>query len=658
MKRFLPIFAVTVIFLILQLATLKDYGINWDAPFRMIRGQIFLDELTLRKTEFLSGLSPMLIFPGEFATRFDFLDGEESRRTERQIRVPTAGRKSFYEDGRFAKYFLSYMGGHPPLTDILAAVTNRVFYQTLSVFSDIDSYKVAYVLLAAIGVFIVGAFTYELTGSIGAGIIAGLVLGLYPLFFGDAHINMKDPAEASFFAGAIWAFWHFVKDNNYKWFIAFWVFVALAFTTKWNVLFLPAILIPWLTLTRRKLVWSKLIVFTFAGVLSVLAFFMLIWPVVWNQKLNLLIGVVQGYQSLGLRSDSLFQPFLPTVLLIFQTPEIVLILFITGVYGIFNKKFAFKFKEEWLLGLWILIPILRVSLPHFFFYLGIRQIMEVLPAMAILAGFGFWLLMRNFPKFAHPIILICLIGLIWPIWSFHPNENLYFNLFIGGFSGAKKQRLVDQKLSYGNVYKQVAEYLNLQSERNARVAFLDGPMFALSPLFLRSDIRLAPKFFSGFSQKGEYIVARSYPDLPHVFSAFYPQRFLKPIHKISLQGETLVTIYKNDPKHSLTKIETGTIEVPNFEKNSISLGKEVKIKSLIVSRAPEFCIKENSHFYDSVIRFLPSGFDFLPLERMELPQREREIFIPGESASAIEITPLNPKSCFNIGKVTRINYLK
>ncbi len=153
--------------------------------------------------------------------------------------------------------------------------------------------------------------------------------------------------------------------------------------------------------------------------------------------------------------------FYPGYLLLVQTPEIILLLSAVGIIGswVGNKKTA---GAGWLLLLWLIIPIIRISLPGVWFYNGFRQIMEVLPALAILTGLGIGFLMhvilrrqlallRSGPKnlisrmrsfdllgmTGSILILILIFSLLaYPIIHLFPNENLYFNSLAGGGKGA------------------------------------------------------------------------------------------------------------------------------------------------------------------------------------------------------------------------------
>ena len=73
-------------------------------------------------------------------------------------------------------------------------------------------------------------------------------------------------------------------------------------------------------------------------------------------------------------------------------------------------------------------------------------------------------------------------------------------------------------------------------------------MTAISPIWLRSDIRLG-SYFSGYEQKGEYIITIVYPAPPKVFPYLYLERFLNPIYEIKANNLTIAKVYQNLPNY-------------------------------------------------------------------------------------------------------------
>src|SRR5687768_15344819 len=149
MNKYIIPLSLALAFFLVGLFTLSDYGIIWGAPHRMIRGQVYLDKiLGTNVNGKVKQVSPIIIEPGEYMSRFDPLDGEGItlvKLPERPLFEINKG-ESFYTDSSYKQMF-SKVEGHPPLIDILGALSNRIFYSTLGILDDIRSQQVVYLLI-------------------------------------------------------------------------------------------------------------------------------------------------------------------------------------------------------------------------------------------------------------------------------------------------------------------------------------------------------------------------------------------------------------------------------------------------------------------------------------------------------------------------------
>lgn len=655
MQKYL--FSITLAFLLLivEIITLPDYGINWDSPFRFLRGQAFVHYFLTGQKNFKTSAKKFLVLikPGEFISRYS-------------LNVWEGGKRAKDWDGH---YFIDQeVAGHPPLIEELS-----VFYHNSPL------------LFSSIGIFIVAIFAYEITSSWLAALVAGVSLALFPFYFAESHLNIKDPVQASFFAGSIWAFWHWVKSNKLRWFGVFGVFVALALAVKWNIIFLPLMLLPWLFIIRkteefRK--WFKLGRLGKLGGLGILGVFLFstaIWPYLWVDPVNRLINVFKFYFEVG-GSLERAQPagfilpggfnIFPILLLVSQTPEIILALIIAAII-LSNHFNSDRLKTQALLLLWLAVPVIRQVVPHTTFYAGIRQFMEVLPVMAILAGIGVGYLSSKFKVQSAKwvIALVVFVVLLIPIIKYHPYENLYYNSLAGGFKGASQKNLVDWALDYGSSYKAGVNWLNDHAEKNSKLAFDTGTMFALLPSWLRSDIQLSSDNFSGFDQKGEYLMLRLNPLAPNVFIYWHPRIFLKPVKEIMVDGVAILSIYRNDPKfikEDFKKEETNH----NFSLKSVGsgveldLGKKVRVTKLKLIGVNKECLQQRLSSSADAMTFLEQedndlkgGKLYSLNERKDLGNGEVEYWFPAVWARYIRIFPQKSDSCFISGRISSISFL-
>ena len=728
MKKYFTAFLVASAFFLAGVFTLSAYGLNWDTPYRLLRGQAFVPFFSTGQTSYKNEdtrTSPFLIKPGEFLSRINFLSGEgpkPAKLSERPLprleykEYEQGSRTSFYKHSAWdPKYYLSgEEPGHLPLPEEGAAFFNRLFWGELGWFGDIESHQLFFVLISSLGIFIVSIFAFQITHSIGSGqagswlaaVVAGLSLGLYPLFFSESHFNLKDPLQASFFAGSVWTFWNWVRSGKLGWFAGFGVFVALALAIKWNIGFLPIIVLPWLFLIRKTEQFNKwfkikkLLISTFLFLLFTFLFLILIWPTSWQDPIGWLSYLPYFYFDNGIGTDHI-QPegfvifgfnLFDLASFLTQTPEVVLILGGIGLFwGIRGFK-GEKLKVGFLLVLWLCVPLVRTMIPGVRNYSGLRQIMEVLPAMAVLAGLGAEYINQKLKiKYQNYIsrnkillfdLLFCIFIftlLIIPIIRLHPNENLYFNAFVGGINGASKHNLIDLMVSYGNVYKQAAIWINENASKDSNLTILEGHDYALSPLWLREDISISPNHFSGLDKKGEYIfVLRSHHNQPS-FARSYPEIFLNPVHQIKVDGVSFLSIYQNSEKFTKSKFKeesstsdfkVHTVKYPGGSFIDLDLGQNLLVTRIILENASPIC-KDMYNFalIDETITFIPedenknlqsAGLEDSLYSLQERKRRDDgrvEYNFPAVKARLVRIYPKYQHSCFITGKISSVSYL-
>src|SRR5258708_13863330 len=147
MKQYLRLLAILIVpslSFIIGVATLSHYGINWDEPYHYRRGQAFLQY-------FLTGSKTYNNIPKYPPLRGDsdnpnFRDGQkifEAVQKNPSLSNPNF-RKSIYQDDSWdGKFFIDIENtyGHPPLNDVLSAVSNKIFYQQLGILGALESSK-------------------------------------------------------------------------------------------------------------------------------------------------------------------------------------------------------------------------------------------------------------------------------------------------------------------------------------------------------------------------------------------------------------------------------------------------------------------------------------------------------------------------------------
>lgn len=591
LKKSLGIF-LAVIFLLIGVLTLSDYGLNVDESIHFNRGQAFLRYLLTGKKDY-SDLPSQPLHRG-------LLD-------DKIVETKKEDKRSLFQSSNqdMNWFFLNEprRRGHPASSDVLAALTNVVFFQKLKVLGDLEAHHLFSLAISAFLVFLIFVFAQEAYGGI-AGLAAALALATYPLFLGESRFNVKDPPEAFFYTATLFTFWKGVKEKKAKYFLLSAFFFGWAMGTKFNIFFLAFTILPWLLILfwknirrlsfkiPKKIIWALLaapfiIGFIFFGTN----------PSLWNDLIDEFLKIVNYYRKIGgFAGARSAQPgflwrninFYPILTVFYTTPLVTLSFSIIGILVAFWRWRKEKYKTSLLIFLWFLVPVLRVTIPSASIYGGLRQIMEYIPAMAVLAGLGAESLRKliiNNLKFkiknkknclsliTYYLLLITFCFSFLPITikmiRIHPNQNVYFNPLIGGLAGAAQKNYPYYSDTMGNVYLQGIKWMNKNAEENVKLALPIGNITNLPWIKIREDIRFNNGFTSFIIRLGEYVMDTFYQDKMQNYRTWYYRRYLDPVYEVKVEGVPLLKIWKNDEEHLRPGFLT-TVE----NKPQLSLDKE------------------------------------------------------------------------------------
>ncbi len=583
---------IPILFLVIGVITLPHYGFNSDEPFHFYRGQAYLHffltgnkdykdlppypRANQKRCQQAPLSSDCQISPPSPSDTTDFLGNDQTyeRVTKKNADSNLQLRRSFFQhDAVSFNEVIQKEDGHPPLGGILAALTNRIFYQNLKIMPDVESHHLAEILLSFFVLAGVAIFTYFEFGLF-VSLVSTFAIATYPLFFAESHFNVKDPPETVFFGLTIITFYYAIVKERWRLMIVAAIFAGMALGIKFNILFLPFILGPWLLLIfiqgnlkfhkkNKKLFLSLL----FFPVVTLLVFYIL-WPYLWPDPLGNIQKNIAFYKSSGLGTPSELKNFIfykinlfPITWIVTTTPLPVLILSLVGTFYSLAKLITVRNSVYLLLLLWLWVPIIRVSLPNFAIYGGIRHIMEFVLPLGIMTGLGaltLWQLLKKIihsPTQALILIITLLISFavfnVWELIRLHPNENVYFNQLIGGLKGAREKNIPFWGNSYGNAYLQGVNWLNENAEPQAKLGLPVATMANLPRLSLRSDIFFNNGFWSGPNRVGEYEMEQTH-DFPQKswYSFAYYETYLNPVYEVKVDGVPILKIWKNDLQHT------------------------------------------------------------------------------------------------------------
>ena len=548
---------VAIIFFVAGLLTLSDYGINWDTVNHLPRGQAYLNYFLTGNKDFSNRPPYFAGWPGPEGDGGWYWQNPDNLLFDPDRPKSEITSRSMYESPWAPMtYFLNNDSGHPPLSDIMSSIFNRVLFGKLRLVNDVDSYRVYGVLLAAVLVGLIFYWVGEIYGGF-AGFIAALSLALYPLFWSESHFNTeKDIPETVYWSFFLFSIWKSVRKKSWKWMLVSGIFFGLALGTKFNILFVGFVILPWLLIKTPRIIIQKwFVVSSFLAMLIGLTILVSSWPYLWADPVAKLLEVLNFYKTIGTTTatDPRFLGPLgintyPIQWILFTTPIIILALSFLGI--VFTKKD----RTYFLFLFWLAVPIGRVVWPGTSIYGGVRQLMEYIPALAIFAGVGAKKLLVVCPKHLRlmlmDVILLPFVLLVLNLYKIHPNENVYFNQLIGGLAGAKEEGIPYAGFSFGAPYRQVASWLNQNASPGALVTFAYELIPNIPRIFLRRDLNLHDNNNSGYLRKGEYVITLAYEGTDkRSYIDMYLDRFIEPVYQVKVDGVSILKIWKNDSEH-------------------------------------------------------------------------------------------------------------
>jgi len=347
--------------------------------------------------------------------------------------------------------------------DNFTALVNRVFHIENEFL--VRHYTGAFFFLLLL--LFSGLVAKQLTDSYWSSVIAVLAIVFMPRVFGQAFGNLKDIPFATGYVAGIYMIIRFLKElPRPRWSTAILLGLAIAFTSSVRIggfiLFayfalFAAIYFVLKPFELKQIVSTKPCFVGLMGQLTVIVIIgyfagLLFWPYalqnVWTHPLESLsvmehykVSIRQIFQGNLLWSTQLPRYYLFLWLLI-STPEFIFLGL--GVFlFFFIRKLRFKsitfntvFFES-LVAFTFFFPVIYVVVIHSNLYSGVRQMIFVLPVLAILSAVAFFnLLHSDFKKkIKYPVFILFLVLMLLPLKHqarTFPVDYVYFNSITGG----------------------------------------------------------------------------------------------------------------------------------------------------------------------------------------------------------------------------------
>lgn len=495
-----------------------------------------------------------------------------------------------------------------------------------------------------------------------------------------------------FFSFTVCLFYLGVSKKKGTYLIFSGVSFAAALGTKFNAAFIPFILLPYLFVRFHsdldkyrynvfKRIPLRIHISIILGVIVSVLIYLYFNPQLWSDPLGKFVNE-QGAYYIDIGTGASDHPsydlygwrLYPMFFAVISTPLVILSYALLGAYFAITKMRKEKEKFSLLLILWLFIPLLRVIIPGTSIYSGVRQIMEYVPAMAILSGIGAFFIvtwLHNYiAKLLHIsnhtairllqlFVILSFVPITLKLISMHPNENVYINPIVGGLKGAVEKKIPGAGESMGNVYLQGIWWLNEHAEKNAHYHIPVGLGSNIPRQFERSDIQFGP-YFSGMKRDGEYMMEMISVDFPPPRYSFqYLDRFLDPVYIVQVDGVAILKIWKNDKEHTKTgylneKVEK-VIKVSggkSYGYIGVQLSKPAFVTRIDIAHGNDNCMQKGDgkviYSYDGKEIFTSPDelYNGQGVYGASLQTENRYVyFFPAFKAKWIRIIPSDPVLC-------------
>jgi hypothetical protein len=343
---------------------------------------------------------------------------------------------------------------------------------------------------------------FQITGSFWVATLTVVSMVVMPRLFGQAFGNLKDIPFAAGYSAGVFFIIRFVKElPTPKWSSAIWLGLAIAFTNSVRIgglilfayfglaVIVAIVLKPFLL---KYIFSTKLSFVRFLGqgvVIVAIGYFagLLFWPFalqdIFRNPLESL-GVMEHYK-VSIRQifegNLIWSTRLPWYYLLkwllLSTPGFILLGFLLSIVFLFRNILKPATQKQLFIELFVfftlLFPVVYVIIIRSNLYSGVRQMLFVLPLLAVLSSVGiFRFFETNFnTKFKIAVVALFFVSMLFPavhqVKTF-PADYIYFNKIAGGNKKAWTNYEYDY---YFHSIKKPAEFLiDLIGEEDVTVA--------------------------------------------------------------------------------------------------------------------------------------------------------------------------------------------
>lgn len=463
--------------------------------------------------------------------------------------------------GDFSNSYFYTTYDHPPLVKYLYGITGHLDIEKILPNGDpVFRYDLTYsrllsAILFSLGVIVVVIIGWKIFSPM-VGITSGIILSMMPFSLGLSQLVTAESLKILTYSFAIYIYILLVEKFSWKKVLIAGIITGISFQSKQsNFLLIPILcfmfVIQYMQLKAKQKVFFAIsrTKAVFAIFLISIAVFILIWPhIVFHFKEIYIIhkGFWDVHFSPKIWQITLSPPeiffgrlmltpiFYYVVYFFITIPLLVIFLFFIGVSEIFKRRRIYLFS----ILIWFLLPF--VLSIYSWRQHGLRYIIEIYPAIAIISAIGFNALIDKFKIkeklklfYFLPIIIYLFIILL----SLKPYYLDYFNELVGGINTIYKYKLF-QIGWWGQGIREAGLYVVKNAPKGSSVGLALSPIHSAPPM-----PGLNVRIYSNY-EKYDYVIVNTYNILREGFDDSSIRINYDPVHFVKADKAILVIVYR------------------------------------------------------------------------------------------------------------------
>jgi 4-amino-4-deoxy-L-arabinose transferase-like glycosyltransferase len=447
---------------------------------------------------------------------------------------------------------------HPPLIKYLYGLTAHLDAEKVVKGEPIFRYDLTYsrllsALVFSLGVVITAFIGWEFVSPL-VGIVAGVILAMLPFSLGLSQLVTTESFKIFIYPLAFYSYLLILKKYSLKKVISAGVITGIALQIKQsNALLMPLFGLMYFFVHRqvqkKKEFFNKsLFSLLWIAVIAVIVF-MAFWPqgILHYKEVNAINNKLwQVHFSPNLWQITLSPPEIffgrlmmtPTlyyvVYFFISIPALILAFFFLGAFKIYKGK-------DWILTsiiLWFAVPFIMSV--YSWRQHGLRYIIEIYPAIALIAAIGFNSLMSKFTnkerlKLLYFIPVIIYLSIV--LWQIKPYYLDYFNELAGGTNTVYKYKLFQQGW-WGQGIREAGLYVKDTAPKGSKIGYALSPAHVLP----RFDHFIYEKWSK--DKKYDYVIVNYYNIIREGFNDKVIRKNYRLVYEVRADKAVLVYVYK------------------------------------------------------------------------------------------------------------------